>query len=627
MSPAGVARFRRPLIVAVAALMAAGVSPAASAPSGAPPAEVNPWGLMVKRESTRLLAVSSLSGAFWGVGERGGFMTSVDGKLWNRPRPFTDRTLYGVSFGDATTGVAVGEGGFIASTDDAGATWRAAKPPVTEDLRGVCFGSRNVGVAVGLRGVLLVSSDAGRSWSRKDLGVMESLMAVTMPSPKEAWVVGERGIILHSRDAGGTWTTERQPSAKWLYGVWFFGETGWAVGRDGLVLRYLMKKWEVIPVPGAIDSLYCVCGSSGDAVTVVGAGGKAWNTPDAGVTWTPRETGSREDLTGIAQTGKVAWAVGGENALLSSIDGGDAWATYSLENLPSYVAVSFVDDSTGWVVGRAGLIWNTRDGGRNWGQQDAGMRKDFHAVFAASRLLCFAVGESVIVKTDDGGLAWRRVWQEPPLTAAELEKPKALRKPPIVLNDIFFFDTRRGWAAGSEGVLLYTGNEGESWERLRTGFDRALYSVWFDSPSHGFIAAEDGRLYATDSGGRRWTAVSTGGGGEALRAIFFLDADRGWAVGDGGTILRTTDGGRVWKEMRVGGAVSLRDVCFVDRARGWVVGDRGVLLRTWDGGDTWSAEKPPVPTDFYGLWFVSPQLGWAVGDRGVILRYRPGGAG
>ena len=627
MSRAAVARSCRFAAAGAFLAMGAVVSVAHAASVASPPADVNPWSLMVKRETVRLLAVSSLSGVFWGVGQGGDCMASAEGKLWSRIHAFTDRTLYGVSFGDANTGCVVGEGGFVASTEDGGATWRVGKPPVTEDLRGVSFGSRNVGVAVGLRGVLLVSSDAGHSWSRKDIGVGESLMAVAMPGPKEAWVVGERGVILHSTDSGATWMTERHPSAKWLYGIWFAGDTGWAVGRNGLVLRYLMKKWEVIPVPGALDTLYAVSGASGNVVTVVGAGGKAWNTPDAGVTWIQRETGTREDLTGLAQSGRNSWAVGGENALLSSVDGGDSWATYSLESLPSYVAASFVDESTGWVVGRSGLIWNTRDGGKNWGQQDAGMRKDFNAVLASSRTICYAVGESVVVKTDNGGLSWRRVWQEPPLTAADLEKPKHLRKPPIVLQDVYFFDTRRGWAVGTEGVLLYTSNEGEFWNRLRTGLERTLYSVWFSSPSRGFIACEDGRLYMTDSGGRRWAPVTAGGGGEALRSIFFLDGDWGWAVGDGGAILRTTDGGRTWKEMRVGGAVMLKDVCFADRARGWIAGERGVLMRSWDGGDTWTMERPPVSTDFCGLWFVSPQLGWAVGDRGVILRYRPGGGG
>ena len=584
--------------------------------------EPSPWELQVRRDATRLLAVCGNFGAFWAVGEQGAMLSSADGKLWSRRKSFTERALYGVSFTDATNGCVVGEMGAVAWTEDGGEHWVVAKPPVTEDLRAVSFGNRNVGMACGLKGTVLMTYDGGRTWLRKDVGYGESFFGAWMSSPAEGWIVGERGVILHTVDAGRTWTAERHPSGRWLYAVWFSGDTGWAVGRNGGILRYLLKKWEEIPLPAPTGPLYSVSGSGPQAVCVVGADGAVWTTPDAGTTWVKRETGGHEDLTAVALNGRVGWAVGTENSLLSSIDGGEGWATYSLESLPSYTEVSFADAGSGWTVGRSGLLWATRDGGKSWGQQDAGWRKDLTSVFAVTRNLCFAAGEGVIVKTDNGGLAWRRVWVEPPPSAAELEKPKAERKPPITLYDLHFFDARRGWAAGSDGTVMYTGNEGESWERLKTGIERSLFTLWFLSPNTGFAAGEDGQLYVTANGGRRWTPRAATGGGEALRSLFFIDADYGWAVGDGGTILRTTDAGLTWKEMRLGGALSLRDVWFIDRMQGWLVGERGTLLHTWDGGGSWVSDRPPVQTDYGGLMFVGPGQGWAVGDRGVILHTR-----
>lgn len=587
----------------------------------------SPWEEAVHRDTTRLLSVTSLFGAFWAVGERGAIMSSADGKLWARRKPFGERTLYGVAFPDASNGCIVGESGLVAITDNGGEAWQIMKPPVNDDLRAVAFGNRNVGVAAGLRGALLVTYDGGRSWFRKDVGYGESLFAVAMPSPSEAWVAGERGLILHSTDAGRTWSAERHPSQKWIYALHFAGDTGWAAGRDGLLLRRLMGVWEPTPVAGMADAFYALGGGAGQPVTVVGAGGRAWSTSDAGVTWVARATGTRDDLRAYAQSGGVGWAAGPENGMFSTIDAGGTWATYPLENPPSYTAVSFADPANGWATGRGGLLWGTRDGGRNWGQQDAGMRRDLTSVWAVSRNLCFASGESSVVKTDNGGLSWRRVWAEPPTSAAELEKPKHLRKPPITLQDVYFFDARRGWAAGTDGTLLYSSNEGEHWQVLQTGIDKGLNAVWFTSPNRGYLGGDDGRLYVTDNGGRRWSAAPTGGGGEPLRSIFFLDPDRGWIVGDGGTILRTADGGATWRELRLGGTLSLRDVWFTDRLHGWIAGERGTLLRTWDGGEIWTSDHPPVYTDYAGVMFTGPGAGFAVGDRGVILRYRGGGGG
>lgn len=590
-------------------------------------ADPSPWRLQVHRDTTRLLAISVFYGKFWSVGEKGAIMVSDDGKLWARKKPFTDADLSGIAFADASAGCVVGTGGYVAITEDAGEHWIFEKTGVTEDLRGVSFGNRNVGVAVGLKGALLMTYDGGRTWLRKDAGYGEAFMSVVMTSPAEAWVAGERGLILHTLDAGRTWVEYRHPSGRWLYAISFSGNTGWAVGKGGFVLRYMVKTWDEIPLPGPADTLFGVAATSANAVCVVGAGGQVWTTVDAGQTWTRRDAQTTEDLTAVGFAGQTGWAVGPENALQSTIDGGATFATYPLENLPAYTAVAFVDPSTGWTVGRAGLIWGTHDGGETWGQQDAGVRHDMTAVFALRRNLAYATGESVIVKTDNGGLSWRRVWVEPPPSAAELEKPKSQRKPPTILNDIYFFDSRRGWAVGTDGTIMVTTNEGEYWDRMKTPIEKTLYAVWFTSPNDGFVAGEDGQLYLTASGGRRWNSISIGGGGEPLRSIYFLDPDNGWVVGDGGTILRTKDGGKTWREMRLGGSASLRDIWFVDRNLGWLAGDRGVLMKTWDGGETWVSDRPPVMTDYAGLMFVTPELGWAVGERGVILQYNPRKAG
>ncbi len=583
-------------------------------------ADTGPWQLQLRRDTTRLLGVHALFGRFWAVGEHGALFAALDGKFWSRRKPFTDKALYAVSFAENDFGCAVGEGGVIATTEDGGEHWTVQKSPVAEDLRAVSFGNRNVACAAGLKGTLLMTYDGGRSWTRKDVGYGESLFAAAMISAQEAWVVGERGIMLSTEDSGRTWRMRRHVSGEWLYAVSFGGGAGWTAGQHGLVLRYLMKSWEVIPVPGA-GQLTAAAAAGQNGAVVGGQDGRTWATGDAGMTWKSSETTiSREDLAGVAFSGPLGWAVGPENALLNTLDGGQSWATVSLENLPSFTAASFADGSYGWVTGGGGLLWTTRDGGRNWGQQETGVKKDLLAVCAVSRSLCFVSGDNVIVKTDDGGATWRRVFQVVP-SQAELDKPKDQRAPLPVVSALSFFDARRGWAGGSDGGILYSSNEGESWARVGTVTPAGVNALWFTTPSRGLAACADGQVYATENAGRTWIPRAASGGGEPLRAIFLADADAGWVVGDGGAILRTMDGGATWKEIRLGGAVSIRRVWFTDRQRGWIVGERGLLMKSWDGGETWVPEKAPVAADFLGMCFASPDAGWIVGDRGVILHY------
>ena len=587
--------------------------------------EDQPWKLVVKRETTRLLAIQALQEKFWAVGEKGACFASADGKLWRRVKPFSDRNLYALAFPEAGFVCAVGEGGIIATTDNDGESWTVQKSGITDDLRGVSFGTRTTGVAVGLRGTLLVTYDGGKSWVKKDAGYGESFFAVTMTSPTEAWVVGERGIMLHSVDAGRTWLSERHASQKWFFSVWFNGDTGWIAGKNGIILRRMMGKWDEIPLPTNPSTLFSIAGESGQCVTIAGVEGSAWATQDAGMSWQKRELNSREDITGIAMSGKNGWAVGTENMLFSTIDGGATWAAYSLESLPTYSAISFADQSFGYIAGRmgTGMIWSTRDGGVTWGQQSPGVRGDLTSIFAVNRSLCFVTGEDVIMKTDNGGLSWRRVYRD--LSPEELAMPRAQRRVAI-MNSVFFFDNRRGWGVGSGGTVVFTTDEGEYWEKIKTGIDRTLFAVWFSSPSKGFVGGEDGMIYFTDTGGRRWTAQPASSSGETIRSFFFLDGDHGWAVGDGGIILTSVDGGRSWRELRMGGGASLRKVWFSDPMTGWVCGERGLLLKTWDGGQTWVSDKPPVQTDYLGMYFFTVDDGWVVGDRGVILSRRVPGA-
>lgn len=586
-----------------------------------------PWVLQVKREVTRLTAICQVFGQFWAVGEKGACYASADGKLWRKVKTSVDRDLYGVSFPESGWGCAVGGGGFIMVTEDNGEHWSAQKSGVTEDLRGVSFGSRETGVAVGMKGTLLVTHDGGKNWLKKDAGYGESFFAVCMLNAMEGWVVGERGIMLHSQDGGRTWVVERHPSQNWLYSIWFSANgTGWAAGRNGAVLRYMMKKWDEIPLPTSPVTLFSIAGEAGSSPVVVGANGSVWGSSDSGMSWQERVTMCRQDLTGIAMFGKVGWAVGAENTLYSTIDGGNTWASYSLESLPTYTAASFADPAFGWIVGRsggAGMIWGTRDSGVTWLQQSpGGIRGDLTSIFCVSRSLAFATGEDILVKTDDGGLSWRRVYRD--LSQEELAMRRSERRTSI-LNSVYFFDNRRGWAVGTAGNVIFTTDEGEFWEKMKTDIPNNLHAVWFLSPGRGFVAGADGMVYYTSNGGRKWEGTPVSSGGETLRSIYFVDADYGWIVGDGGTIISTRDGGKTWRELRMGGGSSLRKVWFCNRKSGWIAGERGILMKSWDGGESWVNDNPPVETDYLGLFFFSPDLGWAVGDRGVILKYNPSG--
>jgi photosystem II stability/assembly factor-like uncharacterized protein len=158
-----------------------------------------------------------------------------------------------------------------------------------------------------------------------------------------------------------------------------------------------------------------------------------------------------------------------------------------------------------------------------------------------------SVGQSLWVCGTDGGIAvsldgggnWKTVRRE--------------LNGPVLLN-IAFADARFGYAAGSNGLLLTTGDGGDTWTPMTTAGDSIL-QVSFADAGHGLIRTRNGLFFTVD-GGAHWPAVPLEGLGERFRYSFALAAlDRSHmlvVLKDGPaefyrqTLLVTTDGGATW---------------------------------------------------------------------------------
>ncbi|MCA1618766.1 MAG: hypothetical protein LC795_05535 [Acidobacteria bacterium] len=50
--------------------------------------------------------------------------------------------------------------------------------------------------------------------------------------------MGRNGVILRTEDGGETWKEQTTNMRQHLYALFFRDDVGWAVGGDGVVLRY-----------------------------------------------------------------------------------------------------------------------------------------------------------------------------------------------------------------------------------------------------------------------------------------------------------------------------------------------------------------------------------------------------
>lgn len=325
---------------------------------------------------------------------------------------------------------------------------------------------------------------------------------------------------------------------------------------------------------------------------------------DSGGAWSTCESGgdlkvSNLDAVAFATPKRgTALAMGGRNGVLASSDGGQSWhearVDLGADGDVNFFDVTFADETTGWIVGRARAV----PGQDRW--------------------------DAMLLRSEDAGASWRRT-----ALSREAEAANGYR---------VWFDRRgNGWILPySGGAVFATSDGGRSWrqrdvpprQRKRNG---GAWHVF--APDHLILGAADGFLAETKDAGATWNEIDTGFPDLVAWGMAMPDPLHGWIVGHSGMILHTTDGGKTWARQPSGVVNDLERVRFVSPLVGYAVGGSpkvsiaGVLLATTDGGRTW-ANVSPVGSSLAGLFFLDPQHGWAVGGRGggyetpvMILRY------
>jgi len=338
------------------------------------------------------------------------------------------------------------------------------------------------------------------------------------------------------------------------------------------------------------------------------------------------------------------------------------WPTISSGVGPK--GMDFVDANHGWVVGAAGNVDRTIDGGATWTRHWSGTRSTLLAIDFVDGQYGWAVGaDSTVVTTRDGGLTWT-----PQVARVTSSYPWLPR-----FTDVSFIDRDRGWLV-TQYAALATIDGGRSWSLVIDNAESARYSlsaVEFVDQAHGWISAMQSSgpvVLRTVDGGQTWTPTGAGqSSGIYEGAIDFLDTMNGWVVGNYG-IRVTHDGGVTWRraEARSGpNTVDLIAVSFADALHGFAVGnhmfrtddggvnwvematpvphgtgvvatdaghvritaDANIVLTSDDGGQTWVTRRVAATTDqdLNGVHFVDQQHGWVVGDGGVIRGTVDGG--
>ena len=315
----------------------------------------------------------------------------------------------------------------------------------------------------------------------------------------------------------------------------------------------------------------------------------------------------------------------------------EVWKAQQADTKDALNAVQFLDANNGYVLGENGLVLKTTDGGEHWTSiyPVAVAGKRLIGLSFLNALQGYAISDSVLYQTEDGGNTWK-----------EVRDFKA--KHSDGLRGLHFLTPSAGFVVGTQGV--YQTLDGTSWVKIDV--DKA--SAVAQAGASAYVVGN--YVYRTDLTGV-FEGIPASGAICAPKedcgaAMHFPTPREGWLLAGSGdhfgsvqtwTFKRTRDGGQTWtdgdpqgqlrKLVQTIGIFTPR-VKFENANHGWVIVN-GDFFATHDGGQNWFRQvqfKDPdrfnehsIDTENYGYRDISVVEGgeaWLVGTEGRLYKYQ-----
>lgn len=258
------------------------------------------------------------------------------------------------------------------------------------------------------------------------------------------------------------------------------------------------------------------------------------------------------------------------------------WEMHETGSNASFRGLVSVNDQVIWACGSQGTVLRSEDGGLRWEKirlpgMDKVELRSMHAWDAREAIVATAGQPCVILKTTNGGVAWREVYRN--------ERPESF------IDGMRFFNDRDGFVVGDpiDGywMLLRSYDRGESWQV---------------APRESVKAVEGEAAFAASNGSIAWLSgndlvIGLGGSEGIAKVLASLDGGATWGRRDLSCMQRNASSGvfslahsGIGKELATVVAVG-GDYLKPERAEDHVA-------ISSDGGHSWRIPSGTLPRGF-----------------------------
>lgn len=315
--------------------------------------------------------------------------------------------------------------------------------------------------------------------------------------------------------------------------------------------------------------------------------------------------------------------------------------------------VKFLNDTTGWAVGKKGIILKTTDNGNNWLVQNTSSVTDLLMLWIVDYQKIIAIGTNGgVFRTTNSGVNW--IYTQLPGVNFNLSS--------------IYYINNTGWIAGydhvtTNGYIYKTTNYGQNWVlNFTSPSNHRFFSIQFLNNSTGY-ASTGLYLYKTTNSGINWAQLgyfpvyksyfinetqgiriinylegavyhgyiykTTNSGTNSaviinlvdtlLYDLYSLNDQTMYSSGQKGKVLRTTNYGDNWFSIPTGISKDLNSVFFHNLQNGISVGANGTIIHTSNSGSNWSLKTSGIPyRDLNSCTFLNESTGFVCGKNCIL---------